>query len=230
MIKGASIKIKNLSLTLSNTNILENVNLEIEAGKIHGIIGPNGGGKTSLIKCILGQLPYKGDIFIEYEDNKKIGYVPQKLEFEKTVPITVDDFLAMCYQLKPNFLGVSKKYRKMFNDMLEEVGLSGKNKRILSNLSGGELQRLLLAQAIYPRPNILILDEPFAGVDSFGENYFLSMIKKLKDEGITIIWIHHNINQLKKIADRITCIKKKICFSCEEHEEISKERLLEIYL
>ncbi|WP_067143047.1 metal ABC transporter ATP-binding protein [Oceanivirga salmonicida] len=230
MTNGITLKVKNLSLTLGNTHILENINLEIKSGEIHAIIGPNGGGKTSFLKCILGQVPYDGEIFIEYKDDKRIGYVPQVLDFERSLPITVEDFLCLCYQNKPSFLGPNKKNKELFKQILKEVGLEDKKKRLLGNLSGGELQRLLLAQSINPRPNLLILDEPFTGVDSVGEEYFIEIIKKLKDEGITIIWINHNINQVRKIADTVTCIKKQICFSCEKHEELSKEELLDIYL
>ncbi len=230
MIKGANLKIKNLSLSLGNTHILENINLDIKAGEIHAIIGPNGAGKTSFLKCILGQVAYTGDIYMEYEEDSRIGYVPQILDFEKTLPITVEDFLCFCYQTKPAFLGPNKKNKEFFKKILEEVGLENKSKRLLGNLSGGELQRLLLAQSINPRPNLLILDEAFSGIDTVGEEYFFKIMKKLKDEGLTIIWIHHNIKQVRKIADRITCIKKNVRFTCKKDEEISKDELLDIYL
>ena len=111
---------------------------------------------------------------------KKIGYVPQFIEFERSLPITVEDFLMLCYQRTPAFLGVTKKNKSYFDEILTEVGLQDKRKRLLGNLSGGELQRLLLAQAINPRPNLLILDEPFSGIDAIGEEYFMKVIKKLK--------------------------------------------------
>ena len=192
MIKGIQIEIKNLSLNLGNTHILNNINLLIKRGEINCIVGPNGGGKTSLILCILGQVPYDGEIYLEYEENKKIGYVPQFIEFERSLPITVEDFLMLCYQRTPAFLGVTKKNKSYFDEILTEVGLQDKRKRLLGNLSGGELQRLLLAQAINPRPNLLILDEPFSGIDAIGEEYFMKVIKKLKKKelpyyGYTII-------------------------------------------
>lgn len=230
MIKGAKVSFKNVSLSLNNTQILENVNFEIESGQIHCLIGPNGGGKTSLLKCLLGQMPYTGEISIEYEDELKFGYVPQVLEFERSLPITVEDFLMICYQKSPSFLGVSKKNKEYFNKILEEVGLKDKRKRLLGNLSGGELQRLLLAQAINPRPNILILDEPFTGIDSVGENYFLDVIQKLNKEGITIIWIHHNIKQVKAHSERVTCIKKTVCFSGDPIEALTHEKILDVYI
>lgn len=230
MIKGIQIDIKNLNLNLGNTHILDNINLSFEKGKIHCLVGPNGGGKTSLIRCILGQVPYDGEIIFQFEKDKKIGYVPQVMEFERTLPITVEDFLMLCYQTSPAFLGVTKKNKTYFNKILEEVGLSDKRKRLLGNLSGGELQRLLLAQAINPRPNLLILDEPFTGIDAVGEQYFMNVIDALKNEGVTILWIHHNLKQVKKVADTVTCIKKQVFFSGDPKVELTDEKILDIYV
>lgn len=229
MIDGISIEVKDLSLNVSNNQILENINLSFEAGKIHAIIGPNGGGKTSFLKCLLGQMPYTGEILFKYETTDKIGYVPQTLDFERTLPITIVDFLSMCYSKKPAFFSPSKKNKELFNKILNEVGLANKENRLLGNLSGGELKRLLLAQAINPRPNLLILDEPFAGVDTVGETYFLNTIKSLRDEGITIIWIHHNIKVAREYADTITCIKKEVKFKVNKNEEISNEYLFDVF-
>lgn len=230
MIKGIKIDIKNLDLNLGNTHILENINLSFERGKIHCLVGPNGGGKTSLIRCILGQVAYKGEITFEYEENKRIGYVPQVMEFERTLPITVEDFLMLAYQTSPAFLGVTKKNKKYFDNILNEVGLADKRKRLLGNLSGGELQRLLLAQAINPRPNLLILDEPFTGIDAIGEKYFMNVINNLKNEGVTILWIHHNLKQVKNVADTVTCIKKQVFFTGDPKIELTDNKILEIYV
>lgn len=230
MVNGVSLNISNLFLELGNTKILENINMNVKKGEIHCLIGPNGGGKTSLLRCLLGQVPYKGSIHIEYEDDKIFGYVPQFLDFERTLPITVEDFLSICFQKKPCFLGIANNKKEYINNILEEVGLSNKRKRLLGNLSGGELQRLLLAQAINPRPNLLILDEPFAGIDSVGEAYFIDVIKKLNSEGITILWIHHNIKQVKEIADSVTCIKKTIQFSGDPKIELTDDKILDIYI
>lgn len=229
MTKGIAIDVKNLSLNVTNNQILKDINLNLEAGKIHAIIGPNGGGKTSFLKCLLGQVSFTGDIEFRYEDSDKIGYVPQTLDFEKTLPITIKDFLSMCYSKKPAFLSPSTKNMELFKNILAEVGLKDKEDRLLGNLSGGELKRLLLAQAINPRPNLLILDEPFAGVDTVGETYFLETIKKLRNEGITIIWIHHNIKVAREYADTLTCIKTDVKFHITKDENISNEVLLDIF-
>ncbi len=226
---GILIEIKNLTLTLSNTKILKNINLTVEPGKIHCLVGPNGGGKTSLLRSILGQVPYEGEIYISYDKTKIIGYVPQYLDFEKSLPITVENFLSIVYQQKPCFLSVSGKYRKTIDDLLKRIGMYEKKKRLVGNLSGGEKQRLLLAQAIYPEPDLLILDEPFTGIDKLGEDYFKSVIKDLKNKGVTILWIHHNLKQVIEMADTVTCIKKEIQFSGEPKKVLDEEKILTVF-
>lgn len=228
-IDGVKIEIKNLNLILSGNTILENINLTIKSGEIHCLIGPNGGGKTSLLRCILGQMPFSGSINMYYEKEKVIGYVPQILDFERTLPITVEDFMAMTCQTKPCFLGYSKHNKNAVEQLLKKMGVYEKRKRLIGNLSGGERQRVLLAQALYPTPNLLILDEPLTGIDKLGEEYFKKIILELKQQGITVLWIHHNLAQVREIADKVTCVKQSILFSGNAKEELRDDRILRIY-
>ena len=226
---GLEIQIKNLNLVLSGNEILENINLTVKAGEIHCLVGPNGGGKTSLLRCVLGQMPFTGSIEMNYEKEKVIGYVPQVLDFERTLPITVEDFMAMTYQTKPCFFGISKKYKEEVDNLLTKLGVIEKKKRLLGNLSGGERQRVLLAQALFPKPNLLILDEPLTGIDKAGEDYFKEIIQELKKEGMTILWIHHNLMQVKELADTVTCIKKRVVFSGDPKEELKEDKIMRIF-
>lgn len=226
---GCKIEIKNLSLSLSGNEILKDINLTINKGEIHCLIGPNGGGKTSLLRCILGQMPFKGDITMSYEDSKIIGYVPQVLDFERTLPITVEDFMAMTSQIRPCFLGISKKYKDEMHKLLKKINMFEKKKRLLGNLSGGERQRILLAQALYPEPDILILDEPLTGIDKAGEEYFKNILFELKEKGVTIIWIHHNLLQVRELADAVTCIKQKVMFSGDPKIELAEGKMMRIF-
>ena len=226
---GLEISIKNLNLVLSGNEILEDINLTVKAGEIHCLVGPNGVVKPSLLRCILGQMPFTGSIDMKYEKDKIIGYVPQVLDFERTLPITVEDFMAMTNQIKPCFLGISKKYKAEVDDLLKRLGVFEKKKRLLGNLSGGERQRVLLAQALFPKPNLLILDEPLTGIDKAGEDYFKEIIKELKNEGMTILWIHHNLTQVKELADTVTCIKKKMIFSGDPKEELKEDKIMRIF-
>ncbi|CAM3111590.1 metal ABC transporter ATP-binding protein [Streptobacillus felis] len=229
MKKGVELSLKNVSLNLGGNQILRNINLDIKSGEIHCIIGPNGGGKSSLIKCLLSLMPFEGEIKMSYDEEKVIGYVPQNLDFDKTLPITVEDFLTMIFQDRPSFLGPNSETKEKIDSVLRKIDMIHKKKRMLGSLSGGELQRVLLAQSLYPEPNLLILDEPFSGIDTVCETYFLEMIKKLKDEGVTIIWIHHNLKQVIEVADKVTCIKGTVIFSGVPKEEIVEERIFDIF-
>lgn len=237
MSKGIDINIKNLNLNLSGTQILKNINLEIKRGSIHCLVGPNGGGKSSLLKCILGQMPFTGEIIFSYDEkkmnNKKgdyvIGYVPQILDFERTLPITVEDFMAMSYQKRPCFFGISKKYKEVVEKGLKKLSIYDKRKRLLGNLSGGERQRVLLAQALHPLPNLLILDEPLTGIDKIGEKYFKEIISSLKSQGVTILWIHHNLKQVIEMADYVTCIKKEVIFHGNPKIELDEKRIFDVF-
>lgn len=226
---GIQIDINNLNLTLSNNEILKDINLTIKAGEIHCFVGPNGGGKTSLLRCILGQMPFEGEIAMSYEKEKIIGYVPQVLDFEKTLPITVEDFMAMSCQALPCFFGMSSKHKKHIDDLLKKLSIYDKRKRLLGNLSGGERQRVLLAQALHPTPNLVILDEPLTGIDKQGEEYFKEIILELKEQGITVLWIHHNLAQVRELADTVTCIKQKIIFSGDPKIELTDDKILRIF-
>ena len=226
---GLEIQIKDLNLILSGSEILRNINLTVKSGEIHCLVGPNGGGKTSFLRCVLGQMPFSGSIKMNYEEDKIIGYVPQVLDFERTLPITVEDFMAMTYQTRPCFMGISKKYKDEVDNLLRKLNVFEKKKRLLGNLSGGERQRVLLAQALFPKPNLLILDEPLTGIDKIGEDYFKNIIKELKEEGITILWIHHNLAQVRELADTVTCIKKEVIFSGDPKEELKEDKIMRIF-
>ena len=164
--QGPSIEFENVNLSLGNTRILQDISFSIRPGKIHCIIGANGGGKTSLILSMLGQMPHSGNITIDWHDNRVIGYVPQTLEFDKTLPVTVRDFMGMTCQRRPVFLGIARSRHLQIAAVLDRVGLASKSKSILGSLSGGERQRLAIARAVLGRPKLLIFDEPTNHLDS----------------------------------------------------------------
>ncbi|HXS30746.1 MAG TPA: ATP-binding cassette domain-containing protein, partial [Steroidobacteraceae bacterium] len=163
--QGPSIDFAGVNLALGNTRILEDVSFAVRAGSIHCIVGANGGGKTSLIRSLIGQMPHSGRIDIHWQDGRVTGYVPQSLDFDKSLPITVMDFMAMTSQRRPIFLGVPRPRRRLIEAALDRVGLNGKQRARLGSLSGGERQRVLFAQAMIPEPALLILDEPMTGLD-----------------------------------------------------------------
>jgi zinc transport system ATP-binding protein len=225
---GPSIQCRQLGLSLGGVEILSTIDLSIPAGEIHCVIGPNGGGKTSLVRSILGEMPHTGSIEFAWEPGSSYsgspdiaksgkhttGYVPQFLDFDKSLPISVDDFMAMvCNQSRPGFAGFGRGKRELAETALERVGLRGKSKIQLGSLSGGERQRMLFAQALIPQPELLILDEPMTSLDNRGEELFLSLIEELRSQGVTIVWIAHDLQQVRELASSISCINKTLIYS-----------------
>jgi len=211
---GPSIRFDDVSLTLGGTPILQHVDLDVSAGSVHCVVGPNGGGKTSLVRSLLGQMPHHGDIRIEWSNNRTIGYVPQALEFDRNMPMTVDDFMAVTHAgYRPVFFGMSRYLKPDVGRVLADVGMQEKRKRPLGNLSGGERQRILFAQAMLPEPGLLILDEPMAGIDEDGAGLLLDRIQSLATGGTTILWIAHELDTVRNVADEITAIDGHVLFS-----------------
>jgi zinc transport system ATP-binding protein len=208
--EGPAIEFEGVNLTLGATSILEGVSFKVRPGTIHCIVGANGGGKTSLVRSLLGQMPHTGRISIEWRDNRIVGYVPQTLDFDKSLPITVRDFMAMATQRRPVFLGVSRARRLEIEATLERLGLSSRRNARLGSLSGGERQRVLLAQALLPAPALLVLDEPTTGLDVAGKGILERTIREFAKAGGTVLWINHDITQVNEIADALTYIDRKV--------------------
>lgn len=228
-VNGPIVEFKDVSLTLGNSLILEKISFSVKSGDVHGIIGPNGGGKTSLFKCMLGQMPHKGEIRISWNGNRTIGYVPQFLAVPKNVPLTVDDFMAVSVQKLPAFFGISKNYKSIISNALDACGVGDKGHMLMGDLSGGERQRVLIAQALIPMPSLLILDEPLSSIDTVGSDLFEEMIKTMKSLGVTVLLIHHDLLQVKKLSDEVTCINKKLIFSGDPEEVMDEKHIFEIF-
>ena len=178
-------KINNISVKFGKEVVLKNVNIHIHCGELTVIIGRNGAGKSTLLKAILGEVEHTGNItFMDIKENVakriKIGYVPQSINIEKHMPTTVYDLFASCICYVPVFL---KKDKKIYQEIKEQLKLFGAEKLIdksIGDLSGGELQRVLLAIATKPAPNLLILDEPVSGIDKNGTRDFYELVNSLK--------------------------------------------------
>jgi zinc transport system ATP-binding protein len=209
-VRGPSIEFHDVQLALGATRILENINFSVRAGSVHCIVGANGGGKTTLIRSLLGQMPHSGRIVVNWQDNRVTGYVPQTLDFDKTLPITVRDFVAMASQRRPVFLGVSRQRRSDIDAALDRVGLEGKSGFRLGGLSGGERQRVLFAQALIPEPSLLVLDEPMTGLDPGGKQIIEQAVVDFARRGGTVIWINHDIVQVGNVADAMTYIDRRV--------------------
>jgi zinc transport system ATP-binding protein len=226
---GPEVTFRRVGLTLGATRVLDDVSFKVKAGAIHAVIGPNGGGKTSLVRSLLGQMPHNGEIRIAWAGERRVGYVPQSIAFDPTLPITVDDFMAILCQRRPAFFGTSKRHRAQITAALEAVGVAEKRSRQLGQLSGGERQRVLFAQALIPLPHLLVLDEPMASVDREGGAVIEELIRALQAAGATIVWIHHDLKLLGEIANAVTCVNRRVVFSGPTAEMLTPERILDMF-
>jgi zinc transport system ATP-binding protein len=225
---GPHVTFADVGLELGGTAILSRVSFEVKAGDIHCLIGPNGGGKTSLIRSLLGEMPHTGRISIGWRENRAIGYVPQSLDFDKTLPVTVADFMALIVQRRPAFLGLRKELRDQVARALDRVGLGGKERRRLGDLSGGERQRVLFAQALVPEPGLLILDEPMTAMDESGAHILEQAVLDVAEAGATVIWIAHDMTQVRRTADAVTCINRHVRFTGGA-DMVTAERMSEVF-
>jgi len=229
-VTGPGIAFENVSLTLGRTVILDDVSFRVSPGSVHALVGPNGGGKSSLIKTLLGQMPHQGRLSLEWrESNGIIGYVPQALEFDRGLPMTVDDFMAAMCQRRPAFLGLSRHHAPAVGEALERVGMQDKRKRRMGALSGGERQRVLLAQGLIPAPQLLVLDEPMSALDEAGAQVFERLLTDWSQAGVTVLWIEHDLEAVKRLADRVTGLSRRVLFDAPPGQALSPERLLTLF-
>lgn len=212
-VAGPSIEVRELSLTLGRTRVLESVSATIAPGTIHALIGPNGGGKSSLVRCLLGQLPFLGRVSLDWPGAPgRVAYVPQAMQFDAGLPMTVVDFLNLLDSRRPGFLRPAKARRAELLRRLEIVGMAGKADRRMGALSGGERQRALMAQALDPAPELLVLDEPMAALDEFGARLFETLLDTLRGRGATVLWIEHDMDAVRRLADHVTALNRRVCF------------------
>ena len=205
------LRIQNLSVQIGHDSILKDVNLHVHCGEMVALIGPNGAGKSTLLKAILGQREYEGVIAFASpgaRDRKpRIGYVPQSPAFDPGDPLSVADLFACCQTRRPAFWGLTKDTRNTVLECLDRVhGADLIDKRV-GTLSGGELQRVLLALALEPLPNILILDEPLSGVDAEGMEMLMDMLDEIrKTYDLSILMTTHDFSILPRYADQVVLI------------------------
>lgn len=191
-----------LCFTRQDTKILKDVSFQIQAGSFTTIIGPNGAGKSTLLKIILGELnPDKGAI--EWHDGRRIGYMPQTLPVDRSFPLSV----GRLFDLKP--ASVNAQDRDKIQQLTETGHLT---QRLISDLSGGELQRVLLAYALLGDPDLLLLDEPMQGLDVDSELTFLNILQALKyDYAKTIVMVSHDLHLVFKHSDHVICLHQHVC-------------------
>ena len=228
-----ALRLTDVSVSLGGRQILERVTFEAAVGQLNAIIGPNGAGKTTLLRAILGLLPYSGRI--EWGTNQarrplRAGYVPQRLDFDRGIPMTVLDFMCAGLQHKPIWLGHGARARRLAQTCLERVGGMGWEKKPLGRLSGGELQRVLLAMALSNEPDILLLDEPVSGVDVAGEEMFCDLLGSLqRTRQYTMLLVSHDLSIVTRHAQYVLCLNKTVKCSGRTVETLTADNLRLLY-
>ena len=208
---AALLEIDALTVRRHQDALLDDVGMRVERGSIHVLVGPNGAGKSTLISAILGQIAFDGRIAMNWIGPGTIGYVPQSFAVDSTLPVTVADFLALTRQRLPVCLGITRAARLAIAGLLARVGLSGLEDRPLSVLSGGELRRVLLAHALDPEPELLLLDEPAAGLDESAVQILDDILLASKRSGrTTVFMVSHDLEQVRRVADRVTVLDRRI--------------------
>lgn len=206
------LRVSNLKIESNHQVILDNINLEVKKNETLAIIGPNGAGKTTLFRALLGLIPYQGKI--EWLKRIKIGYVPQKIFIDRDLPLTTSEFFSLKEKDKKKIeyviSAVGFEKDKPHKGHLKEHILEEK----LGLLSGGELQRVMIAWALLGDPDVLLFDEPTAGIDISAEETIYSLLRRLqKQKKLTIFLISHELQVVYRYATNVLCLnKEKICF------------------
>lgn len=210
---------------IKDSFVVKNVSFSVPEKKTTVLIGPNGSGKTTLLKIMIGLLePTSGTVHLYGKKpssmRKSIGYVPQKLYFDKTFPITVAEFLKLS----------DNNSKEEILKILESVGAEDLIYSRIGELSGGQLQRVLIARSLIGEPKILFLDEPVSGIDIGGEQNFYDLIKSVqKKHDVTVVMVSHEINIISQIADQVVCLNKEMICSGSPNTAISAEVIEQLY-
>jgi zinc transport system ATP-binding protein len=217
------VSLRDLRVELGGRPILRSITAGIARGYITALIGLNGSGKTTLLRALVNEYPHKGTIqFHCGHDHSRpypeaVGYVPQRLTLDARLPLTVGDFLALTLSRRPLFFGISKKVRAKSLAMLERVGVPECLNVPLEGLSGGQLQRMLLALALEPQPELLLLDEPAAGIDFKDQKKFYELISSINREtGVTVLLVSHDLNMVQAHAHDVLCLRDG-AIQCQGH-------------
>lgn len=222
-----AVRVDTLSVTLAGTVILDDVSFSVPRGSMTAIIGPNGSGKTTLLRSMLGLVEYQGSVRMfggeRSEMRHRIGYVPQRFEFDRSFPITVREFL--------NLARRHETPKEHIAHTIREVGLpvATLTKRV-GTLSGGQLQRVLIAQAILNSPDILFLDEPSTGIDVAGEEAVMHVLDHLKEtHGTTIVIVSHDLGMIAESVDQVVCINRRLICAGPPGKTMTPKHLSALY-
>ena len=235
MKNNTAVSINDLTVAYDDKPVLWDIDLDIKKGTLMAIVGPNGAGKSTLIKAMLNLIkPITGCISFfgsSYKkERSKIAYVPQRGSVDWDFPTTALDVVEMGRYGKIGWIKrVGKSDRKIAVDAIKKVGMEGFEKRQISQLSGGQQQRIFLARALVQDAEIYFMDEPFQGVDAKTEKSIINILKKLRDEGKTVIVVHHDLQTVEEYFDYITFINVAVISSGKVKEIFNRKNIEKTY-
>jgi zinc transport system ATP-binding protein len=225
-------RIEKFGVTIGKNRILEDVNLHIHCGELTAVIGPNGAGKSTLLKAILGEIRHTGSIHFDSTSGGRptVGYVPQYLSFDLSTPTSVLDLFSACLSRFPAWMGSRRTVRERAEKGLARVNAEKLLNRRLGALSGGELQRVLLALSLEPVPNLLLLDEPVSGIDRGGLELFYETVSRIrKNYDLSIILVSHDLEMVAKFADRVVLLNGRVARNGKPKEVFESEQMKELF-
>lgn len=226
-----TIEIKDLSVAYDKKRVLSNIFLTFEAGRRYGILGPNGSGKSTLLKSILGLIDdYTGRITIGNQPveavRPRLVYVPQRSEIDFSFPATVQDVVMMGrYPRKRVFERMNEQDHQYVNEALAELDITALRNRPIGELSGGQQQRAFLARALAQRADVLLLDEPFVGVDIPTEEKIISVLRRLSEAGKTLLVVHHDLQAVPDYFDHVVLLNQRLVAAGPTTETFTKQNL-----
>ena len=228
------IRIENLSVSYKETLALKDISLVLQGPTITGIIGPNGAGKSTLLKSMLGIIPHEGHAFIDDKEMKKslkkVAYVEQKIHIDYNFPIKVKECVSLgLYPSIPLFHTLKAKHWEKVAEALEIVGLSDYAERQISQLSGGQFQRVLIARCLVQDADYILLDEPFVGIDSVSEEIIVNTLRDLKKAGKTVLIVHHDLGKVAHYFDQVLLLNKELIAFGPTKETFTQANLKQAY-
>ena len=228
------IRIENLSVSYKETLALKDISLVLQGPTIIGILGPNGAGKSTLLKSMLGIIPHEGHTFIDDKEMKKslkkVAYVEQKIHIDYNFPIKVKECVSLgLYPSIPLFHTLKANHWKKVDEALEIVGLSDYADRQISQLSGGQFQRVLIARCLVQDADYILLDEPFVGIDSVSEEIIMNTLRDLKKAGKTVLIVHHDLGKVAHYFDQVLLLNKELIAFGPTKETFTQANLKQAY-
>ena len=232
--RACCLRAEGLGVTAGDQVILHDVDFHLHCGEITALIGPNGAGKSTLFKTVLGQLPHTGTIDFQQAGGKHtrplIGYVPQSPSFDRGDPVSVLDLFSASIDHWPVFLPTPRRLRARVSECLSRVHAEALIDKRIGALSGGELQRVLLAMALEPVPHILILDEPLSGVDIEGEKQLLDMLDEVRTQyDLSILLSTHDLATLEEYADKVILLQSTVLEAGKPAQVLSSQAFRDVF-